>query len=175
MNVTSTSSVYLLYKWPRMRPPAVNCKILPVNPASVFPLRKTQRFCPWNSEGLLGEANYNRTKYAMFLCWYEILVLELVQKDTTLLSCQYALREGVCSYKLSRPLKKLKVQYSFRWEYVNESTCSRFQMFLWENLASWKGRLSWPHSRILPILGWPYLTLGCWSPVFSTSSLPHIF
>lgn len=78
----------------------------------------------------------------MFLCYYEIQVLELVQKATKLLSCQYALMEGFHSYKLSRPLKKLKVQYSFRWEYVSESTCRRFQMFLWENLASWKGRLS---------------------------------
>lgn len=50
----------------------------------------------------------------MFLCYYEIQVLELVQKATTLLSCQSALMEGFHSNKLSRPLKKTKSTVQFQ-------------------------------------------------------------
>lgn len=84
-------------------------------------------------------------------------------------------KEGFQGYKLSKRLRRPRVKSSFRWEWVQESTCSGFQMLLYIHLVSRKRKLSLPHSKnssqIWLVLRQPELLVSSSFNPFPTNSL----
>jgi hypothetical protein len=130
---------------------ALNCKIFRVNSTSFLSTQEKKKegeFCPWNVEGLLGGIRLQqRTKYTVFYVNIIFRSFNLSKKLPHCFPVNILSMESFQGYKLSKALEKLKVQYTFRWEYVNESTWNRLLMFLQVNWTSCKERWSWSHSK----------------------------
>lgn len=154
---------------------ALNYKIFHVNSTSFCPFRENKERGNSVHETLkdfLGESDYNREpKYTVFYVNMMFWSLNMSKKLLHCFPVNILSMESFQVYKLSKALKKLKVQCSFRWECVSESTYNRLLVFLQVNWTLYKGRLSWLHSKTSSYTGWPYSSLNDSSPLFSTSSL----